>query len=266
MYLNYKTIAYILLLLILELNIINPVSITAKPYAAVIIFQGKFIDKESGEPVGATFRFFNSLGKKNQSQSSVSDGSYQVVLNTGDNYYLTIRDYLVVDPPANFELPQSSTYEEIKRNFYVRKITPGMELFKLKIFEPNSKDVIINSSDKLNELKYFMDMNPHINLKITVSSNDSYFKSNKRKVQYTDNRGRIRTKTIRISEGDLLSEFSKARFDELLKKFDELRIPSGHTQFEEDKSSANISRKSKSKEIAEMPNVTISVYKILDFK
>ncbi len=265
MHYKYKKTAFYFRKLIFFISVVILFSFQAKLFGAVVLFQGKLLDKDTGEPIGTTFRFFNSAGKKNQSQSSVSDGSYQVVLNSGDSYYFAVRNYIVVEPPASFELPESQIYAEIRRNYYLRKITLDMNLFTLKIFEANSKDILQNSSDKLKELKFFMDMNPHINLKITISSKDSYFKSSRKKVQYTDKRGRTRTKTIRVSESELLSVFSKERYDELLKKFDELKIPKGHTIFEEDRLQTKYSRKSKSKSTDDQPNVTISVYKILDF-
>ena len=247
-----------LLFAVLFINITN-----ANPIGNVILMQGKFIDKQTGQPVGTAFRFTSESGKKNQSQSGASDGSYQVVLNSGENYYLALKEYTVVEPSVYFKLPEYSSYKEITQNIYVKKVTPGVELFSFKAFEPNSKTLDDNAHQTLNQIKYFMAMNPNINLKLTISSKDSWFKGSTKKVEYVDKKGRTKIKTVKVSPQEMLSEFSKARYDEILNHFAELNIPTGHTIFEEDRTSFTQKKKSKSSE-SNIPNVKISVYKIRD--
>lgn len=233
------------------------------PFGSVVLMQGKIIDKTTGLAVGTSFRFTGESGKKNQSQSAANDGSYQVVLNSGENYYLAVKDYVVIEPLAYFQLQSNSSYSEVTQNIYVRKVTPGVELFSFKAFEPNSKTLVERAHQKLIEIKNFMAMNPNINLKLTISSADSWFKGSTKKVEYTDKKGKTKTKTVKVTEQEMLTEFSKARFDEILNHFDELKIPTGHTIFAEDKSLAVQKKKGKT-QVTDIPNVKISVFKILD--
>ena len=230
---------------------------------SVILMQGKIIDKATGQPVGTSFRFTSESGKKNQSRSGANDGSYQVVLNTGENYYLALKEYVVVDPSAYFQLPANSSYSEITQNIYVRKVTTGVELFSFKAFEPNSKTLLDKVHQTLTEIKFFMGMNPNLNLKIIISSADSWFKGSSKKEEYVDKKGKKKTRTVKITPQEIMTEFSKARYAELLNHFTELNIPTGHIIFAEDKSSSGQKKKVKPP-VDDIPNVTISVYKILD--
>ncbi|TAL70035.1 MAG: hypothetical protein EPN82_05330 [Bacteroidetes bacterium] len=258
---NSSKVKLLIVIFIISILYIN--NVNANPIGAVILMQGKIIDKGTGQPVGTSFRFTSESGKKNQSQSGATDGSYQVVLNSGENYYLALKEYVVVEPSAYFQLPENATYKEINQNIFVRKVTPGVELFSFKAFEPNSKTLVENAHQTLIEIKNFMSMNPNINLKLTISSKDSWFKGTTKKVEYTDKKGRTKTKSVKVSPQELLSEFSKARYDEILNHFAELSIPTGHTIFEEDKSS--YAKKKKGKTSSDnIPNLKISVYKIRD--
>lgn len=248
-------------LIIITLLYIN----TAKssPIGAVVLYQGKIIDKSTGQPVGTSFRFTSESGKKNQSQSAANDGTYQVVLNSGENYYLALKEYVAVEPSSYYQIPSNSSYSEVHQNIYVKKVTPGVELFSFKAFEPNGKSLIEKAHYTLIEIKNFMAMNPNINLKLTISSGDSYFKGGTKKIEYVDKKGRTKSKTVKVTSQEMLTEFSKARYDEILNHFTELNIPTGHTLFAEDKSSSGQKKKGKS-QVADIPNVKISVYKILD--
>lgn len=255
----YKYISiFLILITTLFLNIVY-----SSPVGSVILMQGKIIDKDTKQPVGTSFRFTSESGKKNQSQSAANDGSFQVVLNTGENYYLAIKEYVVVEPSAYFQLPANSSYSEVTQNIYVRRVTTGVELFSFKAFEPNSKTLMEKAHQTLIEIKNFMAINPNINLKLTISSGDSWFKGGSKKVEYLDKKGKKKTKTVKVTPQEMLTEFSKARFDEILKHFDELKIPTGHTIFAEDKTTSGQKKKSKSTG-TDIPNVKISVYKILD--
>lgn len=250
-------------IVILFFTILFIKNIDASPIGSVVLMQGKIIDKQSGQPVGTSFRFTNESGKKNQSQSGATDGSYQVVLNSGENYYLALKEYVVVESSAYFQIPENASYKEVTQNIYVRKVTTGIELFNFKAFEPNSKTLVENTHQILIEIKNFMAMNPNINLKLTISSKDSWFKGTTKKVEYTDKKGKTKIKTVKVSPQEMLTEFSKSRYDEILNHFAELNIPTGHTIFEEDKSSSVQKKKGKPL-LAEIPNVKISVFKIRD--
>ncbi|OGU17388.1 MAG: hypothetical protein A2X61_05690 [Ignavibacteria bacterium GWB2_35_12] len=257
-----KSIKIFSIILIIFTSIYIYVSYSS-PIASVALIQGKIIDKDTGQPVGTSFRFTSESGKKNQSQSTANDGSYQVVLNSGENYYLSIKEYVVVEPSSYFQIPPNSSYAEVTQNIYVRKVTPGVELFRFKAFEPNSKTLLEKARQTFIEVKNFMAMNPNINLKLIISSADSWFNGTTRKVAYIDKKGRKKTKTVKVSSQEMLTEFSKARYDEILKHFSELNIPTGHTIFVEDKSSSSRKKKGKA-QVADIPNVKISVNKILD--
>ena len=257
----YKSIKIFSVLLIIIILFVN--SAQSKPLGAVVLLQGKIIDKTTRQPVGTSFRFTDESGKKNQSQSAANDGSFQVVLNSGENYYLALKEYIVLEPSAYFQIPSNSSYTEMTQNIYVRKVTPGVELFSFKAFEPNSKTLVERAHQTLIEVKNFMAMNPNINLKLTISSGDSWFKGSTKKVEFTDKKGKTKTKTVKVSAQEMLTEFSKSRYDEILRHFDELKIPTGHTLFAEDKSTSSQKKKGKGPD-SDIPNVRISVYKILD--
>ncbi|MBI5325874.1 MAG: hypothetical protein HZB41_11490 [Ignavibacteriae bacterium] len=235
----------------------------ASPIGAVVLLQGKIIDKQTGQPVGTSFRFTSESGKKNQSQSGATDGAFQVVLNSGENYYLALKEYLVIEPSAYFQIPSNPNYSEITQIIYVKRVTPGSEIFAFKAFEPNSKTLIDNAHQTLIEIKNFMGMNPNINLKLTISSGDSWFKGTTKKVEFVYKKGKTKTKTVKVSPQEMLTEFSKTRYEEILNHFAELSIPTGHTIFEEDKSFSGAKKKGKPAAV-ETPNVRISVYKIRD--
>jgi len=231
----FRIIFFILYILLISGNVYS--------LSPVTLLQGRITDKATGQPVRASIKFYSLSGKQADSKSS-TEGTYQQVLTPGETYFVVFKDYFPFDKSFKLSLPESSTYNELSRDFTVVKLSEGMELYKFNAFDANSSKLSEQAISKFKELKYFLEFNSKVNLKITLSSADSKQKNTSKK---------SRSQSI-------FSDITKSRIESISQYFASNGIPLAHQTFEESKKSFDVSKSKDKKKI----NVIISVGRILD--
>jgi hypothetical protein len=250
-------------------------SLNAQKNNGLVLVQGKVTDNETGKPLGITIVFTNMGGKKIQVKSNSTDGTYQQVLQSGEAYAIQFKDYVLVEDVNLLELQKSEKYMELTRNFKVRKIAVGMNLCNCNAFSSNRSDIALKNINCFNEAKDFLTDNPKVNLLVTVHTHDSHFKASKKKVPFTDKKGKIKNKTVTVTPGELLDELADSRIRALKDFFKTLNISERRIIFEKDTKSALTSEKTlktksgkkekvKKIESDNLPNVYIRIGKIAD--
>ncbi|MFC2129859.1 hypothetical protein ACFLSQ_00335 [Bacteroidota bacterium] len=183
----------------------------------VVLIQGKVINNASGGTVSTTILFIDEKGKKVTGKSNSIDGTYQQVLNSGSTYCVLFKGYLSVEGDLKIDIPLDSKYEELNRDFTVKPIAAGTELFNFKMFEPN-ESVVTNNAYIL-QVKHFIDINPGAKIEVKISSYDSWFNSTKKSVEKVNRKGKKYKKRVTFSTKAQLSDLIDARIDALNKEF-----------------------------------------------
>lgn len=240
----------------------------------LVLIQGKVIDAENQNPVGLTIVFFNPNGKQVQAKSNSNDGSYQQVLQAGEKYNIVFKDYILIGEVPEIELPKSGKYNEIEKNFRVKKIATGLEICSFNPFKANQSDFANPSLSCLYELKTFLENNPKVSVIITIYINDSNPKPIEKKVSYLDSKNKTKTKKVIISTGEQLQELAENRVNTIKSYLKSLNIIERKVTFEIDSKTAAIpvkktkskkDKKSKEKiEVFSEPTVVVKVGKILN--
>jgi hypothetical protein len=216
----------------------------------VTLLQGRISEKGTNKPLEANIKFKSLGGKIITAKSNYSDGAYQLVLKPGETYVLTFKDYFPIDRSTVISIPDSKSYSEVTMNFVVETVHQNMELYRFSGFEPNSYNIIDNAKPNFQALKTFLEFNPKVNVKITVSSIDS-------KVKYSTPKRDKKDKKVKKEK---ISDIAKARMDAIRSYFEQMNMPTAHMMFEEVRKPLEVT---KGKEKARI-NVLVTVCKILD--
>lgn len=250
-------------------------TVPAYPQKVVNLLQGNIFDVDTDKPVYTTIMFSSITGRKNQATTESANGSYQVVLNPGESYFISFKGYLLLNESNSISIPPASEYKELKKDFKIKKIAKGMAIIKFKAFEPKQSEIATSSKADFENLKNFLRANPAVNVRITISSSDSYFNSTKKKVEYTDKKGKVKTKSVTVTSKEQLVDLLNKRIAALKEFFREIQFPSAHIKFVQDfKAIPDAKKKTKDKKShakgAESaasgvtPNIAVSVERILD--
>jgi outer membrane protein OmpA-like peptidoglycan-associated protein len=116
-----------------EKQIEQPVAIKTNQ---LTIFKGKVIDAISLEPVEATIEITDN--QKNELVSSfVSNsktGKYLIALPSGKNYGIAVKAENYLFHSENFDIPNTSVYQEINKDILLKKIAVGSKIILKNIF------------------------------------------------------------------------------------------------------------------------------------
>ncbi len=125
-------------LILLAILMVGGPSALAQPQAVTRV-EGFIQDEESGGPVGCKIYIYGPDGERIRSISSNSkDGSYLMVLNDAGKHKLVLGGHNVYRKEYEIEIPRSTDFQDIDRNFTVRVFREGTELYAGKAFELNS--------------------------------------------------------------------------------------------------------------------------------
>jgi hypothetical protein len=235
---------------------------------SVVLIQGN-VKNEEGNPVGTTMMFSSSLDKHIQCKSNLNDGSYQQVINSGEQYSVVFKEYLLVKPKEYLSTFSINKYTELTRNFVVREMKEGQELYRLNPFEPNSAKINNASASPLLELSHFLFLNPKVNVQIEVSASDSKLKSSKKKVEVQSKKGQKSLKTFPSSSKSQLQDLINARTNALKVYLQSIRIHVKHMSFTQNLKPSQIQKKFKKGKSENpdppVPTVVVRIERILNF-
>ena len=179
----------------------------------IVLVQGKILEENTQQGVSTIIAFVNQSGKMIQCKSNSKDGSFQQVLHSGNFYTIFLKDYYIKNGSNTLDIPLNSKYKEVKADYLVNSFKNGtkIQLAAFKAFEPNKAEIIPTISSDLTPLKYFLNLNPSVNLQVKISSYDSWFKSTRKKVRKTNRRGKKYYKRVRYSTKQQLSDLLDKR-------------------------------------------------------
>lgn len=258
--------------------VISLFTYNAKSYDGkdLVLIQGKVSDFETNKPIGVTIIFYSQSGKQIQAKSNSTDGSYQQVLQAGEKYNIVFKDYILMNESPELELSKSGKYNEIEKNFRVKKIETGIEICSFNPFRANQSDLIGHSLGCLYELKSLLENNPKVNAVITIHTHDSNPKTYDKKVTYQDSKNKTKTKKVKVSIEEQLQELAEKRINALKNVMKSLNIAERKVTFEVDTKPASpaekevkVKKSSKSKTKTETttfssPTVFVKVGKVLN--
>jgi hypothetical protein len=209
-----KIIKLLLLLVIISTSLI------AQKTTNVVLLSGKITDINNN-PISVEIFFSNENGDKRSSKSNSQDGSYSLILNPGSNYFISIRNHIVVENNS-INIPNSGQYKEMSLNIKAKKYEAGMEIKRFNPFQVNSEN--INNSD-FTEIKEFLANNRTSTVQITINANDCSFKAIKKKVKVEDKKKKNKTKDITITAEEQATELLMLRSKKIQNYFITNNIP-----------------------------------------
>ncbi len=134
------------------------------------LLKGVITDAKTGKPLEATIEVVDN--QKNEIvasfKSNSATGKYLISLPSGKNYGIAVkaRDYLFHS--ENFDIPLSTTYQEIEKNVALEKIEVGSKIVLNNIFfDTDKSDLRPESTNELERLLQLM--NEIHTLKIEIS-------------------------------------------------------------------------------------------------
>lgn len=245
----------------------------------VILLQGKIVDIQSGEGIGTGIQFVDKNGKKIQLRSLGGSGNFQQVLNPNETYTVMFKDYLWAESIKSYTTPNVNEYLEVAKEFKVKKIYTGMELSRFNAFSSNESKLHTGNLSYMYELRDFLSYNPKVNVVITISTSDSYFKSYKKNVPIEGSSKKKKTKSVTVTAEEQLKELANTRIIAFKEFMRTNNIPERLASFEtvikagspaQTKTKDSSKKDKKSKQSASVtkdssaPNVVITVGKILN--
>lgn len=180
-----------------EKQIEKPVEIKT---AQLTIFKGRVLDAVTMQPVEANIELTDNV--KNQPvstfQSNASTGKYLVALPSGRNYGIAVKADGYLFHSENFDIPQTSSYQEVTKDILLKKVEVGTRIILRNIFFDFDKATLRPESTA--ELERLITLlNENGSLKIEISG-------------HTDNRGSA------VYNQKLSEDRAKAVVDYLVKK------------------------------------------------
>jgi outer membrane protein OmpA-like peptidoglycan-associated protein/tetratricopeptide (TPR) repeat protein len=149
------------------MDVMKPVEITT---AQVTLLKGVVTDKITKVPIGAQIEIVdNSLGKVIATfAANTATGKYLVTLPSGKNYGIAVKADGYLFHSENFDIPSSSTYQEITKDVELEKIAVGSTIVLRNVFFDFDKATLKpESSTELDRLVKILQENPGIRIELS---------------------------------------------------------------------------------------------------
>jgi hypothetical protein len=143
-----------------------------------LLIKGKVTDEFSGKPVECTVEFRSEDGKKIRINTQ-TDGLYQQILNSGETYEVYLYNWDVIRKNEFYTVPDLEDYQEVHKDFSVKKLEKGNKVYDLNFFDNNSSSLNGTSESFLKELNTIMRFNRHVEFDIHINAHDTHSKSTK---------------------------------------------------------------------------------------
>jgi hypothetical protein len=135
---------------------------------AVTRVEGFIRDEVTSTPVGVKLYVYPPDGKRLTINSNSADGSYLVVLNSAGSHKFVMAGHNVYKKEFVIDVPTSTKFQEIKRDFTVRELREGTELGSAVGFNMNGAVITGQGKQILDKLKEDLNTNQQMNVVITV--------------------------------------------------------------------------------------------------
>lgn len=158
-----------LLLVIIIANISVMTAATGVP----VLLKGKVVDKITNKPCEVSLQFKDQSGKIFKIQPNILDGSYQQVVNSGEEYEITFINYDIIREIEKVKIEYSEKYTEIEQNFSVKKMVKDSVIYSLNMFQANTSELTADGQVVLNTLEYSMKFTRGAELVLKINAYDA---------------------------------------------------------------------------------------------
>lgn len=266
--------------------IILSIAIFNQTEAAVekgINISGTLFNAVNREPVQTMIIFLDEAGEEIKAISE-NNGQYQASLIPGKKYSIAVENNVIVNEDEEFVQIQKNSIGEVRKNFELAKILPGVELLASNAFGANKEVLNADALTHILMLKTFLKINKNAKIKIFVSAEDTYIsdksssETNEPKAKKAKKQRKSKKETDNISDGRLsaqerINKLVSRRASNLRDIFTSLRISEDRYSVEEIaiaaekplKPTQNIKKPKKETSI-KMPEVADSGMKLITLK
>lgn len=135
----------------------------------VITVAGNVLDEVTRNPTTVNVVFSDESGTRaGSSRSNSKDGSYLVTgLKPGKKYKVRIEQPEFFQAEYEIQLPNTSKYTEISRDFLVKPLVKGTRIpARIAPFEAKKSKLRVGANDILDDFKRTLTINPNVNIEI----------------------------------------------------------------------------------------------------
>lgn len=226
----------------------------------VVLIKGKVIDDATGKPIGTSFAFKSTKDNRIPVKSNRIGGEYQQVLKSGKKYAVYFDGYRMNSFSAFVEVPNTSEYIEIEKDFHIVPIKKNDEVYKISLFKSNDTLLSEEGTEFLSVIKDYLAFQKNVNVDLIINTRDSKFKPSKRTIPA---KGKTKAKVQTVTPQVQAIELGNARVSLLKEKFKEHGIRVSGVNFVTDKTmTAPKPKKTKNNvnlQLNQEPNVLIIV-------
>lgn len=134
---------------------------------------GTLFNAQTREPIQTTIVFIDETGTELKSKSGIN-GQYQAQLVLGRKYSVAVENNVIINSDEDFVVIPKNTTSEVRKNFELSKIMPGIELLTFNAFGANKEVLNADALTHILKLKSFLEMNNNVKIKIYISGEDTY--------------------------------------------------------------------------------------------
>lgn len=161
--------------------------------AQITILKGMITDEKNNQPVEVAIELVDNT--KNEVianfMSNSTSGRYLVSLPSGKNYGIAVKADGYLFHTENFDIPSSSSYQEIIKDVVLKKIDVGSKIILKNIFFDFDKATLrIESTNELERLTKLMNENPGIKIELSGHTD------NKGNAEYNQKLSEVRAKAV----------------------------------------------------------------------
>ncbi len=184
------------------------IAFAQKGQSSVVLLRGKAIEYRTNNPLQINFFLVSSAGKKIPVKSS-NDGNFQIPISQSDLYRVVANDWICREPDI-IDIKINDNYSEHDLNLLFEPFKENLELGSSLAFLPNQSELQPNGKSLLDEIIFYNKVNPKLFFKISIGTNDSYFK----KITKTEKVGKKQRKII-ITEQEQAQELASFRIQSI---------------------------------------------------
>lgn len=143
-----------------------------------INISGTLFNAVNREPVQTMIIFLDEAGEEIKARSE-NNGQYQASLIPGKKYSIAVENNVIVNEDEEFVQIPKNTTGEVRKNFELAKILPGVELLSSNAFGEYKEVINADALTHIIKLKTFLNINKKTRIKIYISAEDTYISDSK---------------------------------------------------------------------------------------
>lgn len=158
---------FVLTILALTLLVLNGTYTLVAQNDIVVLLKGTIKEQGSEAPVEAEISFRDQADNPVRAKSD-KQGNYQAVLKPGQKYTVIFTGQNILREIMQFSLDPVEKYTEIRKDFTVKRVVSGLELFNGFAFEKGSTALTTDGQEKMKEIIDILNKNRSMTIKIAV--------------------------------------------------------------------------------------------------